>query len=94
MPPMESDQESCTYADRLLVTRCEAVIVGRFQVPAVMVSSAGPKHKISGDFAGCGVRRLAFLTNVYPFGADAEHELSCLGQGPWLLEQEVGIPFG
>jgi hypothetical protein len=72
---------------------CEAVVVCRFQEPAEVMFAGWPEHKVPRYFSGQCVGPSPALFDVNPLRADAEHKFGFPGQGPWLLEEEVRIPF-
>ena len=72
---------------------CEAVVVSRFQEPAEVMFAGWPEHKIPRYFSGQCVGPFPALFDVNPLRADAEHKFGFPRQCPWLLEEEVRIPF-
>src|SRR5260370_16925502 len=52
-----------------------------------------PEHKVPRYFSGQCVGPSPALFDVNPLRADAEHEFGFPRQCPWLLEDEVRIPF-
>ena len=89
----DADEQTSRHAYRLLMTTCKAVVVGRFKKPSKPVSSGWPEHKVSSQLSGYGVRSSSILFQVSPLRPHAEHELGLAGDGPWLLEEKVGVPF-
>ena len=71
----------------------EGVFIGRFEKPAEAMLRGGPEHEIQCNFAGEGVRCDSILPGVDPLRTSADHEFHLLGEGPRLLEQEIGSPF-
>ena len=88
------DEQAATDAQGPLVATREAVVVGGLEVPTEPMSGGGPEHEVEGDFTGEGICGDTGLAGMNPFGAKAEHKLKFFGDGPGLLEEKVGIPFG
>jgi hypothetical protein len=92
-PPSQTDLETSTHADRLLVPGGETVIVRRFEIPAEMMPSGGPEHEVTGHFAGQAVRGSTILLEIDPLRTYAKHELCFSRKSPGLLEQQIRVPL-
>src|SRR5580698_11026567 len=75
------------------MTAGKAVVIGWLQVPSKAVPSRWPEHEVSGQLCGEGICRFPALLQVSPLRPHAEHELGLAGEGPWLLEEKIRIPF-
>src|ERR1700677_3920405 len=75
------------------MTASEAVIIGWFQVPPKAVPSRWPEHEVSSQLSGEGICRFAVPLEMSPLRPHTEHELGLAGEGPWLFEEKIRVPF-
>ena len=91
---MNRDEQPSRHSDGLLMTAGKAVIVCGFKEPAETMPVSRPEHEVTGDLTRYRVGGAPVLPDIYPLGADSEHELHSGGDRPGFFEQQVGIPFG
>ena len=88
-----ADEEPKAYAERLLMSSCEAVVVSRLEKPAEVMFTVRPEHEIPSYFSGERVGPSPILIEVNPLRANAEHKFCFPRQGPGLFEEQVRIPL-
>src|ERR1700728_5011418 len=71
----------------------ETIIVARFEIPAEFMLRRRPEHEIQHDLSAERVRRHAVLSRMNPLRTNPKHEFRLFGEGPRLLEQNVGVPL-
>ncbi len=72
-----SNKETTTHTDGLLVASGKSVVVSRFEEPAETVFAVRPEHEVSRQLSRDEVGHSPVLPEVDPFGPHAKHEL-CL----------------
>src|ERR1700751_5913497 len=58
-----------------------------------MMFTGWPEHEIASYFSSYRVAPCPILFEVNPLRANAKHKFCLSRDDPWLLEQQVGIPF-
>jgi len=90
---VNTNEEACAYAYRLLVAGHKVVVISRFKIPAESMFTCRPKHKVPRNLTRDRVRRRSFLAKIDPLRAYAQHELGLARQRPRLLEEQVCVPL-
>ena len=70
----------------------EGVAVGGLDEPAELAICRGPDHPLQGELAG-NLRSDA-RSRVTELRFHPDHKLNMLVEREWLLEKQIGLPFG